>query len=393
MAGYAITGVAMPVLMLRLSGSALLTAMIAALEVLPYLVFGLVAGALADRYDRRRIMVVCYGVSALAMLSVPLAQLLGVLGPGQLLVVAVLTATCFVWFDAAAFGALPAIAGRGRIVAANSLLVTSATLIDISFPAIAGVLIATVGPGVAIGVDGGSYLLAALLLRRIPRVVLAHSAPTSLAGSALMRTIHRDIQAGLRFLWRHDLVRSLSLLGFGNSLTGGAVSALTVVYGVRQLGLDGSGWQVGLLFSATAAGGLLASVLLPRLVRRAPVGWITIAALSLSPLLVLGLALAPGLTVALLLYAGWATTWVLVSLNGISARQQVTPDDLQGRVNTTARMIAWGGAPFGALLGGLVANQTSMRETLLVIAVIAAVVAVLAWASPLRRRSLAHPTI
>lgn len=392
-AGYTVTAVALPLLVLQLTGSAFLTALVAAIEVVPYLVFGLVAGALADRVDRRRLMVGCHVIAALALATIPAASAAGVLTAGQVLAVALVTSTCFVWFDAASFGALPALVGRDRIVAANSAVFTSATLVEVSFPVVAGILIATIGPALAIGVDALSYCLAAVLLWRVPGRLQGDRRPAaavdSLAHDSPVRQVVADIREGLTFLWHNDLVRSLSVYGFGNAVSGGAVSALLVVYGVQELGLSTSDWRLGALYGAAALGGLGAALALPRLVRAFPVGWVSIGALTAHPVLLVAVALAPSLAVALPVLVLWAAAWLLAILNGISARQLVTPDHLQGRVNTTARMIAWGGAPVGALVAGVVAETSSVQTAYLVMPLAVAVSAALAWRSPLRRRDLA----
>lgn len=387
-AGYAVTAVALPLLVLQLTGSAFLTALVAAVEVVPYLVFGLVAGALADRVDRRRLMVGCHVIAALALATIPVASAAGVLTAGQVLTVALVTSTCFVWFDAASFGALPALVGRDRIVAANSAVFTSATLVELSFPVVAGILIATIGPALAIGVDAVSYCLAAVLLWWIPLGMQGAPRQKAEADGSPVRRVVKDIREGLTFLWHNDLVRSLSLYGFGNAVSGGAVTALLVVYGVRELGLSTSDWRLGTLFGAAALGGLSASLMLPRLVRAFPVGWISIGALTAHPVLLVAVAIAPSLAVALPLLVLWAGSWLLAIINGISARQLVTPDHLQGRVNTTARMIAWGGAPVGALIAGVIAQTSSVQTAYLVMPLAVAVSAALAWRSPLRRRDL-----
>lgn len=120
--GSTITAVVLPILVFQLTGSALQTALLATLEVLPYFVFRLLAGALADRVDRRRLMVGCNLAQALLVGSIPAAAALGVLTLTQVYVVVVLAMTAFVWFDAANFGALPALVGRGRVVEANSAI-------------------------------------------------------------------------------------------------------------------------------------------------------------------------------------------------------------------------------------------------------------------------------
>ncbi len=131
-----------------------------------------------------------------------------------------------------------------------------------------------------------------------------------------------DIREGLRYLWQQRLVRTLTVLAFGLSVTGGAVVGLLVVYGVRALGLL------------------------------------------------------------------WELTYTLVAVNTITIRQLVTPDRLQGRVNTTGRLLGWGlGWPVGAALGGVIADLTTVRTAYLVMAAVALAAAGGAWLSPLRHSS------
>jgi hypothetical protein len=102
---------------------------------------------------------------------------------------------------------------------------------------------------------------------------------------------------------------------------------------------------------------------------------------------VIAVAIAPGpgwLTLPLVL---WSLTSTLVILNGITARQRLTPDRLQSRVNTTARMIAWGGTPLGALAGGALAEVLDVRLAVVVSASAVAGSAVAGWWSPLRSRA------
>jgi MFS family permease len=143
--GSRITIVVLPIIVFRITGSPLLTSLLAAVQVLPYLVFGLVAGAAADRLDRRRIMVASDIANALLIGSVPVAAAFGSLRPTHVFAVALLSATAFVWFEAASFGAVPAIAGHEGIVSANSILGSTGVLAAIVGPSIGGLLAATVG--------------------------------------------------------------------------------------------------------------------------------------------------------------------------------------------------------------------------------------------------------
>jgi MFS family permease len=400
-AGSTITTVVLPILVFRLTGSPLQTSLLTTLEIAPYFIFGLFAGALADRVDRQRLMIACDLINTLLLGSIPLAAALDLLTLPQIYLVAPLSMTAFVWFDAANFGALPALVGRQRIVEANSAIWSTSTIIGIVGPALGGALAATIGPAPTISLDALSFALSAVLLVFVPRAFNQRRPTTDdrrspgrgddlwsvLSGQ--WSVVVADIREGLQFLWQHRLVRALTLLGFGNSLTGGAVMGLLVVYGVRALGLAVDDARIGWLFTASAVGALGASLALPWLKRRYPVGRITLFGLFANLALLIGLALAPSLVFGLALVLLWDATHTLIIINGIALRQQVTPDRLQSRVNTTARMIAWGGAPFGAALGGLIAEVADIRTAYLSMAIGVAASAALGWFSPLRERPAA----
>lgn len=358
MVGTSLSLLALPILAYQLTGSAALTALLTAVEATPYLILGLPIGALVDRLDRRAVMVVCGYVGAVLMVSIPVAAAWGRLGFGHLLVVAIGVATLFVAQDAAAFGALPLIVGRPRIGGATSLLVATSTVVGLAGPALGGVLVATAGAPLMLGLDGLAYLLSATLTLFV-RWVDPPVEP--ILGLPLWRRLGRDIGEGVSYLWSQPAIRALTLLGIGISVTGGAVTGLLVVIAVEQLGLDPEGGMVGLLYLATAAGTLVASTTLGRWQRRAGVGRLTLTALTVAGLAVVPLVLAssPGpALVALVVYQFGVTTAIV---HGIVVRQVITPDRLQGRVNTTARLMAWGATPVGATLGGLAAQVYGTR--------------------------------
>ncbi|MBA2680243.1 MAG: MFS transporter [Ktedonobacteraceae bacterium] len=390
--GSYVTLVLLPILVYRLTNSAFQTALLTALNVVPYFCFGLFAGVLADRVNRKRLMVLCNLGSMLAIGSIPFASLLHVLTLPHIYIAALLVATVTVWFDAADFGALPALVGRERVVAANSYLQSAATFLGILGPSIAGILAAALSPALALSADALSYALAAVSLLFIPRAFNALRTQDTGQHSFVKRTI-TDIREGLHFLLHQPLVRTMTFLGFGNSFTGGAVTGLLVVYAVRGLALSKNDARIGLLFTAGAIGSLLAGLLLPRLVKRFPVGYITLLGLCVTPLALLGLAFSSSLIVSLLLYGLWDACYTLTIINGISLRQMVTPDHLQGRVNTTARMIAWGGTPFGAAIGGILAQVLDVRLTYLIMAGGVALSALIGWFSPLRQAQAVSPSV
>lgn len=380
--GTAMTAVIFPLLVYRMTRSPLLTALISVCDIAPYPVFGLFAGTLADRVNRRHLMITCDLLNMLLLGSIPLASLLHVLTLAQIYTVGLLSATAFVWFDAANFGAVPALVGRRHLIAANSALWTASTLADIVGPSVAGVCVVLVGPAITISADSASYLLSALSLALISRAFqhLPHS--EGKAGIFLSSAL-ADIGEGLRYLRRQPVVRTLTMLGIGTAFTAGAVQGLLVVYGIRALGLTTTDPRIGLLFGAGAIGALVSNLLLPVMVKHVAVGRITMGALLLNLLLLVAVALAPTFLVGMLCYGFWLGCNHLININGISLRQIVTPDRLQSRVNASARMMMVAANPVGAALGGVLAEQISVRSALLIMAVGVAASLVLSWFSPL----------
>jgi predicted MFS family arabinose efflux permease len=224
-------------------------------------------------------------------------------------------------------------------------------------------------------------------------VAFRRTAPPPAAPGGIARRLRADIGEGLAWLWRHRLVRTLTLVGFGLSVSGGAVVGVLVVYGVRALGLGRQDARLGLLYSASAAGGLAATLLLPRATRWLGRERVALLALTANAPVLAAVALAPGFAVGLVLLLVWNLSYTMVTVNIITIRQLATPDQLQSRVNATGRLLAWGlGWPVGAALGGVLTDLTTVRTAYLIMAAVVLATAVAAWLSPLRHgRAVADP--
>ena len=360
--GNVMSLVALPVLIYQLTGSAALTGLLAAAGALPYLLLGLPAGALADRWDARRTMAAWSTVAGVAMLSVSAAHAVGMVTAGHVIVTAFVVGVAFVFADAAGFGALPRLVGRANVGRATASQSAIYTVISIAGPGVAGVLIALVGPAWVVGLDGVGYLVEAALIARLP---LPRVRPEASARPSLLA----DVAEGLRFVWEHHVIRVLTLVGLGLAVTaGGAVSALTVVVGVEAFGFADDDPRLGLLYMAASVGSFGGSMLVTRLQRRFRVGTITLAGLGSTAAVVTVLAVTADWIVGVALLASLNAAMMVVILNAIVVRQTLTPMRLQSRVNTTARMISWGGSPVGTTLGGLIAGAGGIRLALLICA-------------------------
>jgi MFS family permease len=375
-AGTAASTVALPVLVYQATGSAALTAAVVGLEAAPYLVFGLFFGALADRLPRRRAMVRADIANASLAATIPVADALGVLTVWHVLAVAFGIGIGFCWFDSAAWGALPRLVGKARLPEANSLVWSTSVVIGIGSPAATGALMAATRPSLVLAVDAASYLISAVLIASVRTPLTPDRGPRV--------RLAADVTAGLRFIWHQPMIRTLTFAGFLLAIAGGGTLGLLVVHADQALDVAGDDGRIGLLYAASAVGGLIAAVLLPRTARRVGEGVVSVAGYALFAAAIVLLALATSPVVGMAGWVCWEYAYATSITNGINVRQQLTPDEMQGRVNTTGRMIAWGGTPFGALVGGLVAQASSARIAYAVLTVPVAVGLGLLLASPVR---------
>jgi MFS family permease len=391
-AGTGITVVVLPVLVYRLTGSPAAVAALTAIQVVPYLAFGLLAGALADRLNRKKMMVVCDGAAALLLAAVPAAAALHLLALAQLFIVALGIGTAFVWFDAANFGSLPALVDHDQLPAALSLIDSSGSIALLIGPTLGGALLAVMAPPYALGFDAASYLMSALLLTSIRRPFrrLQHRQEPR-------KRIQHDIAEGLRYLWHQPVIRTMTLSVFCACLSWGGSFGLLVVYANRALHMTRADARLGLLYSAGELGGLISAAAVPKLIRRLAVGRLMAGFLAANVAALALLAVAPSYGWALPLFCCYELVYAMVILTGVTVRQMVTPEHLRARVNTTGRLIAYGGQPVGAVLGGLLAQSLPIRLAFGLLAIGVAAGAILAgWScvrsGPLSSVSLSAPT-
>lgn len=380
--GSLVTAVVMPVLVYRLSGSPALTALTATLEALPYILLGLFAGAIGDRLDRKRVMVVADLANVAVIGSVPVAWWLGGLTVPHVLVAGFCAQALFTFFDGANFGALPVLVGRERIGEANSAIWGFGGLLDLMVPAGVGMALAAVHPADLLVIDALSFLASALLVRGIGRSL---SAARERADGTAAPAVLADIREGVGFLWRHDGVRANTFIAGLQAVAGAGFTALAVPWCDRVLGIGTSGWRFGLIFSVWGVGGIIAASVTPRLLRRFTSARLTLASIPVSAACGILVALSTHWVLAVAAMVGWGLAYQLVVINSLNYRQQVTPEHLLSRVNTAGRMLSWGvGWTFGSLAAGVLAQLLDVRLAMLGAVSLGVLAAAYAWLSPLR---------
>jgi MFS family permease len=358
--------VALPLVAVRYTDSPALVAGLTFALTLPWLLFALPAGALADRLDRRHAMI---GANvARALLVVALAAVALVPDAGSiavLYVVAFGVGVTETLYDTAAQSILPQVVPRTALPRANGrLYAAELTANQFVGPPLGGLLVAA-GAAVAFGLPGALWALAVGLLVGLPGSYRPERTTRT--------TLRADIAEGLRFLWHDRILRTLALMVGGINFASNAAFAIFVLYAVgpdSPLGLSEPAY--GVLLTTTAVGAFAGSFVAERVV-----GLVGRArSLALTVLSTVALVGVPAVTTnAWVIGAVYAVggagiaVWNVVT---VSLRQRITPDALLGRLNSCYRLVAWGTMPLGAAVGGLLGEVFGLRSVFVVMAAVSA---------------------
>jgi predicted MFS family arabinose efflux permease len=373
--GTRVTSVAYPLLVLALTRSPAQAGIVAFAQTLPFLLLFLPAGALVDRWDRRRVMVVCEAGRAIALGSVAVTAALGTVTVPQLIVVAFVEGSLFVFFDLCEGAALPRLVPPEQLptaIAQNQARTQGADLVG---QPLGGALF-SISRSLPFVFDAISYLVStvALLFIRTPLQEVRASAPGSL---------RREIAEGLRTVWGEPFLRTSVIVVAGMNFV---FNALTLVLIVRAQDLGAGPALIGAMFAFLGGGAMVGSVAAPWIVRRfrtrpimLGIAWFW--ALELAALTVMPSVLAIGLVAGAGALAGPAFNVVLASV-----MYRLTPDRLLGRVRSVAKLVAWGSIPMGSLAAGFVAGGLGAVAALIVLAAAMVAVALVATLAPGMRR-------
>jgi MFS family permease len=346
--GDGLVSLAFPWLASLLTRDPLAIAGVALATRLPWLLFSLQAGVLGDRLDRRRLMVSANTVRAVVAGATAAAVATDLITLPGLYLAAFLLGMCEVVFDNTSQAILPAIVPRDRLERANGTIMGAQMVIaDFIARPVAGAIVG-VTLSLPFAIDAATAALSAALVATIPGRF--RSGPAAGDAPAPRERMRTQVAEGLRWLWRHRLLRTLALaLGVMNG-TSAAIAATYVLFAQEILSLDGLGF--GLLLAAGSVGGLLGSLLAPNLttrLRSGPTLTLTIAVPIVGSAVTATTSHAVVVGVAFAAFSFTAILWNVVT---VSLRQTLIPDALLGRVNSVYRFLGWGAMPIGTLLGG-----------------------------------------
>jgi MFS family permease len=320
---------------------------------LPYVVLGIPAGVLVDRLDRRRSMAVIDFARGVAVLAFTVTVMIGKTEIVTLYACFFLIGTAETYYRNASQALVPTLVATDRLIDANARLVATQNATVQFVGPLAGAALFALAPAVPFGIDALTFLVSAALLATL-RPMRPSARREPVAGEKVLRGLLADMVTGARWLLRHKLLANLAVTAaMLNLVTSGALAVL-VVYADRELGLNAFGF--GVLLACQAVGAVLAAKVAPGVVRAIGRDWalVLVAGIQVVTNLVMWALPVPYVAgVAMMVSACGVVTWDVVV---VALRQTLIPDELQGRVNSVYRLVAWGSIPVGAALAGIVAN-------------------------------------
>jgi MFS family permease len=377
-----------PLLVASQTSDAFLVSMAVMAQVLPPLLFGVIAGALADRLDRKRMVIVVNLARALV-----LGVLAATVATGNVNI-AVVLASLFVlssaetFADVASGSLLPRLVPRAHLGTANARLQGAFLLVNQLLAPPIGAFLFVAGMALPFAADAASFALGAVLVTRVV-VGTGAAAPGGMepgeAVTAARTSLRVEMLDGVRWLLAHAPMRTLALTIVAFNVTFGAAFGVLVLYARDRLGMDAVGF--GLLTTASAIGGLIGTTVYGRLERRFALGDIMRVGLLIETAthLVLALTTVPAIALVTMVVFGahgfiWATTATTI-------RQRAVPDELLGRITGVYTVGIYAGIVVGTPIGGLLARELGITAPFWFAFVGSAILVALLWR---QMRHIAH---
>lgn len=328
-------------------------------EFLPSLLIGLFAGVWVDRWPRRLLLIVTDIGRALLLGSVPLMVFLGWLRIEYLYAIAFLAGALTLFFNVAYGAFLPSLVARKQLIDGNSKLEASNLLAHIAGPAFAGWLIQLITAPLAILVDAFSFLVSAFSLCIIR---VQEPRPERREQSHFWR----DLSEGLRILVQDPLLRPIAACDATLNFFGGIMDVVRILYIVQVLHLGA--FFFGIMFSIASTSALFGSLFNAWITRKLGLGrtiLLSAFTLALGWLLIPLAGGPPAMTIAIIVVGSllFGLSNTLFNVNTQSLRQQITPNELLGRVGSCMQFIGEGTLPLGALIGGVLGQALGLRAT------------------------------
>ncbi|HXL37672.1 MAG TPA: MFS transporter [Ktedonobacteraceae bacterium] len=361
--GSSVTLFALPLLVYKLSGSALDLGIASAATFLPYLLFGLILGAWTDRVNRKRMMIGTDIGRALIVASIPLVFAFGLLTVWWIYIVAFIHATLTICFEAGEFAAIPSLVNQDDLVTANGRIQASYSGASIVGPLLAGVLVTLIPLSALLLFDAFSFLASSFSLMLI-------GISFNKGDRRAATSIRSDVAEGLRYVFSNPVLRNISIMMALVNFVGSTTYAQLIFFAKTRL--QATDFQASLLYSAGSLGVVILALAAGPLRKHWSFSTVALGALMLEGILTVVFSLMRMYWMAVVLWTLIGGLGILFNINTSSLRQTIVPNHLLGRVLSIASVLAWSAIPLGSLLGGFAITWT--QNVALIYAVIGALI-------------------
>jgi MFS family permease len=339
--GTQVSDLAYPLLVLVLTNSPAQAGFVGAVGMLPYLVFSLPAGALVDRWDRKRVMILCDMGRAVCLGSIPLAFAIGRLTLAQLYIVSLIEGTLFVFFNLAEVACLPRVVRKEHLPTVAAQTEFTNSLSFLLGRSLGGILY-SLGQLLPFLTDAISYLVSVISLYFL-------NVPLQEKREVPPRALRVEIWEGLHWLWRQPLLCFIALLGSAVHIFGGGMVLLVIVQAQQQ---HASPFIIGLILGVGGIGTMLGAFLGGLLQKRFSFARLTMLTQWLSALFFPMYIFAPNESWLAVVVAVLSAVMTIYGVIQFSYRLTLIPDEMQGRVNSVFRLVLFAGDPIGLALTG-----------------------------------------
>lgn len=353
--GGAVSELAFPLLVLALTHSPAQAGIVGALRALPAVLFSLVAGVFVDRWNRKRVMILCDTGRALSLASIPIAFAFGVLTIWQLYLTAFLEGALLVLFQLAKTAAISQVATQEQYASAfaQEELVEGTTALF--GPPLSGILysVSQMFPFIT---DAISYLISIITLASI-------RTPFQREHTRERRKLWQELSEGMLWLWHQPFIRAMTLLMGAAAFVISGNSLIVIILAQQQ---HSSPAIIGLIFAFGGIGSILGSLLTPRISSRLTVGQSILVTRWYYVLAWPFYMLAPFVPVLALIEFGLGFVDPIEDVPYFSYRLKLIPDELRGRVISACRLFPGAMRPLGLAVTGILIQRYGVATTILV---------------------------
>lgn len=350
--------------------SALAVAYVGIAGLLPTIAVGILSGALVDRFDRRRVIVLSTLGRSAAMGALVLALETEGFHLAFVLIASLAFSACATFFAPGSQALLPEIVGRESLADANGLFESTEAIAAIAGNGIGGALILVIGAVPSLGIDAVSYLFGALLVALV--VVAATSPPAPPTGRR--PGMWTEVREGLAYLRRSGGLFQITMLALMVNFLFSIVLTFVVVFSTDLL--HGSAIVYGALEALLAAGWGVGGLLVGRLGLTRHTGRIWVLSTLVEGVLVAGLVLVPAVSFALPCFFGFGLIQGLANVAWLSSVQAIVPERLQGRYFATDNALSYAAIPASQIVGGVAIVLYGLGPTFLLTGIVTVAVGV-----------------